>query len=82
VENPLLEAVKHADLHFMEEVAHWEIIHNTENMSKHVESSVTTARGELANRCLGVRVAEPSISVVIPPGVFLVRTLRISKFIL
>jgi hypothetical protein len=40
MENPLLEVVKHADLHCMEEVGLREIPHNTGNMSKHVESSV------------------------------------------
>ena len=40
VENPLLEGVKHADLHCMEEVGLREAAHNPENMLKYVESSV------------------------------------------
>jgi len=43
VENPLLEVVKHADLHCMEEVGLGEVAYNTGNMSKHVESSVNMA---------------------------------------
>ena len=33
VENPLLEVVKHADLHCMEEVGLREVSHDTGNMS-------------------------------------------------
>ena len=44
VENPLLEVVKHAHLHCMEEVGLREVAHDTGNMSKHVESSVDMAR--------------------------------------
>jgi hypothetical protein len=40
MENPLMEVVKHPDLHCMEEVRLWEVTHDTGNMSKHVESSV------------------------------------------
>ena len=61
VENPLLEVVKHADLHCMEEVGLREIAHNTGNMSKHVESSVNMARREFGIGCLGVGIAERSI---------------------
>jgi len=61
VENPLLEVVKHADLHCMEEVGLWEIANNTGNISKHVESSVTMAQREFGIRCLGVGIAEHSI---------------------
>jgi hypothetical protein len=43
VENPLLEVVKHADLHSMEEVGLREVAHNTGNMAKHVESSLNMA---------------------------------------
>jgi len=43
VENPLLEVVKHADLHCMEEVGLREVTHDTGNMSKQVESSVNMA---------------------------------------
>jgi hypothetical protein len=40
VENPLLEVVKHADLHCMEEVGLREVAHEAGNMSKYLESSV------------------------------------------
>jgi hypothetical protein len=58
VENPLLEVVKHADLHCMEEVALREVVHDTGNMSKHVESSVNMARQEFGIGCLGVGIVE------------------------
>ena len=61
VENPLLEVVKHADLHCMEEVRLREVAHNTGNMSKHVESSVNMARREFGIGSLGVGIAERSI---------------------
>jgi len=61
VENPLLEVVKHADLHCMEEVGLREVVHNTGNMSKHLESSVNMARREFGIRCLGVGIAARSI---------------------
>jgi len=61
VENPLLEVVKHADQHCMEEVGLGEIAHNTGNMLKHVESSVNMAQREFGIRCLGVGIAERSI---------------------
>jgi hypothetical protein len=82
VRNPLLEVVKHADLHCMEEVGLREVAHNTENVSKHVESSVNMARREFGIGCLGVGIAQHSIKVVIPPGVLLVRIHVISKFFL
>ena len=43
VENPLLELVKQADLHCMEQVGLREVAHDAGNMSKHVESSVNMA---------------------------------------
>jgi hypothetical protein len=43
VETPLLEEVKHVDLHGMEKVGFREIAHNTGNMSKPVEFSVNIA---------------------------------------
>jgi len=58
VENPLLEVVKHADLHCMEEIRLREIAHHKGNMSQHVESSVNMARREFGIRCLGVGIAE------------------------
>jgi len=61
VENPLLEAIKHADLHCMEEVGLRENAHNTGNMSKQVESSVNMARREFGIGCIGVGIAEHSI---------------------
>jgi hypothetical protein len=39
VENALLEVIKHADRHCMENVGLQEVTHNTRNMSKHAESS-------------------------------------------
>jgi hypothetical protein len=66
----------------MEEVGLREIAHNTGNMTKHHESSVNMARREIGIHCLGVGIAERSILVVIPPGVFLVRMHIISKFVL
>jgi hypothetical protein len=61
VENQLLEVVKHADLHCMEEVRLREVTHDTGNMSKHVESSVIMPRREFGMACLGVGMAQRSI---------------------
>ena len=61
VENPLLEEVKHADLHCMEEVRLREVAHHTRNRSKQVESSVNMIGRVLAIGCLGVGIAERSI---------------------
>jgi len=82
VENPLLEVVKHAHLHCMEEVRHREVAHDTGNMSKHVESSVDMARREFGIGYLGVGITERSKYIVIPPGVLLVRRDIIPKFVL
>jgi hypothetical protein len=82
MENPLLEVVKHVDLHCMEGVGLREVAHDTGNMSKHVEFSVNIARREFGIGCLGVGIAECSILVVIPPGVLVVRRDIISKFVL
>jgi hypothetical protein len=38
VENPLLEVIKYADLHCMEEVGLREVVHHIGNLSKLVES--------------------------------------------
>ena len=81
VENTLLEVVKHAYLHCMEEVGLREVTHDTGNMSKHVESLVDMARREFGIGCLGVDIAQRSIQVVIPPGVLLVRRDIISNFV-
>jgi hypothetical protein len=59
--NPLLEAVKHADLHCMEEVELQEVAHNTGNIAKHIETLVNMARREVGIGCLGVGIAEHSI---------------------
>jgi len=40
VENPLLQVVKHVDLHCMEEDRFREVAHNAVDMPKHVELSV------------------------------------------
>jgi len=61
VENPLLEVVKHANLHCMEEVGLTEVAHNTGNVSKHVEFSVNMVQREFGIGCLGVGIAERSI---------------------
>jgi hypothetical protein len=39
VENPLLEVIKHANVHCMEEVRLQEVAHDKGDMSKHIESS-------------------------------------------
>jgi len=44
VENPLLEVVKHADLHCMEEDGLREFAHIAGNVSKHSESSKIMAQ--------------------------------------
>ena len=82
VQNTLLEVVKHADVHGMEEVRLWEVAHNTGDMLKHVESSVNTEGRVFGIGCLGVGIAERSVGVVIPPGVLLVRRDIISKIFL
>ena len=82
MEIPLLEVVKHADLHFMEEVGLWQVAHNTGKMLVRVESSDNMAQQEFGNSYLGVGNAEHSISVVIPPGVLLDMRHNISKFVL
>ena len=82
VENPLLEVVKQANLHCMDEDRLREVTHNTRNMSKHIEFGVNMSRPEFSILCLGVGIAKHSIQVVIPPGVFLVRRDIISKFVL
>jgi len=61
VENPLLDVVKHDDLHCMEEVTVREVAHDTGNMSKQIKSSVNMARREFGIGCLCVGIAERSI---------------------
>ena len=58
MENRLLEVIKLADLHVMMEVEPLQVVHNTGNMSKHVEFSVNIAQGELGANCLGVGIVE------------------------
>jgi len=58
IDNPPMEAVKHADLHGMEEVGLWEVSHNTGDMSKHLELSVNMALREFCIGSLGVGIAE------------------------
>jgi len=43
VDNRLVEVVKHANLHCVEEVPLREVAHDTWNMSKHIESTVNLA---------------------------------------
>jgi len=56
-----MEVVKHADLHCMEEVGHWEVTHHKGNMSKHAESWVKMARRASGIGCFGVGIAGHSI---------------------
>ena len=58
VKNPLLEVVKHADLHYMEEVGLREVTYDTGNRSKHVEYSVDIAKRVFGIGCLDVSIAE------------------------
>jgi hypothetical protein len=73
VENPLLEVVKHANQHCMEEIGLWEVAYVTGNMVKHIESLVNMLRQEFHIGCLCIGIAELSISVVISPWVLLAR---------
>jgi hypothetical protein len=61
VENPLLEVVKRADLHCMEDVGLRKVAPDTGNVSKHVESAVDMARREFCIGYLGVGIAERSL---------------------
>ena len=61
VDNPLLQVVKHADLHCMEEVGLWDVAHDTGNMSKIFKSLVDIERREFGIGCLGVGITERSI---------------------
>jgi hypothetical protein len=61
VENLLLEVVKDADLHCMEQVGFKEVAHDTGNMSKCVEFSVNMAQREFGIGCLHVGIVECSI---------------------
>jgi len=61
LENLLLEVIKHADLHCMEEVGLREVAHDTGNMSKRGESSVNMARQEFGISHLGLGIVERSI---------------------
>jgi hypothetical protein len=68
VENSLLEVVKHAYMHCMEEVGLREVTHDTGNMSKHVASSVNMAQQAFGIGCLGVGMAERSSIGCDPAG--------------
>jgi hypothetical protein len=61
VENSLLEVVKPANLHSMEEVRLREVAHDKGNMSKHVESLEDMSGREFGIGCLGVCIAKHSI---------------------
>ena len=61
VENPLLEVVKLAELHCIEEVGLWEVTRNRRNMSIHIESPLNMAGREFGIGSLGVGIAECSI---------------------
>jgi len=61
VQNPLLEVVKHADLHCMDEVGLQQVAHDTWNLSKQVGSLVNIARREFGNAGLGDGIIECSI---------------------
>jgi hypothetical protein len=81
VENPLLEVVKHADLHCLKEVELRKVAQNTVNMSKHVESLVNIAQQDFGIGCLGVGIAERCFNVVIQAGALLARRHKIYKFV-
>jgi hypothetical protein len=67
----------------MEEVGLREVTHDIGTMLKHVESSVDMARQQFGIGCLGVpNIAEHSISVMMPPGVLLVKRDIICLFVL
>lgn len=82
VDNPHLELVKYSDMHCMEEVVLYEVTRTMENLSKHIDFSVNLAGRAISIGCLGVAIVECSISVVMPPGLLLVRRDIISKFVL
>lgn len=73
VGNPLVERVTHANLHCMEVVRLWEVAHDTENMSKYVQSLLNMGPRQLDIGCHRVGIADLSILVMILQGVFLVR---------
>jgi hypothetical protein len=49
MEYPLLEVIKHANQHLMEEFRLDEIAHNIWNLSKYIELSVKMAQREFGN---------------------------------
>jgi hypothetical protein len=61
VDNPLLEVVKQADLHCIEEVGLREVAHDAGKMSKHVQSSVHMVQREFSISCLGIGTCDHSI---------------------
>jgi len=58
LDNPLAEVVKDAEMHCMEKAGFREVNHDTENMSKHIESSVNMMRLAFGIGCFGVGIAE------------------------
>jgi len=82
VEDPLLEVVKHADLHCVEEVGPRDVAHNTGNGSIQFGSSVNMVGRAFGISGLAVVIAVRSISVVILSAVVLVMIHIISKFVL
>jgi hypothetical protein len=61
VENPLVEVVKHADLHWMEDVGLGEVAQDTGNILTHIEFSVNMAPPEFSIGCLGVGITARAI---------------------
>jgi hypothetical protein len=61
VANPLLEVIKHTDVHCIEGVGLRQVAYDIGNMSKLVESSVNMVRREFTIGCLGVGIAERSM---------------------
>jgi hypothetical protein len=82
VQNPYVEVDKNANLHCIEEVGHLEVAHNTGNMLKHAELSVTMAQGEFSIIGLAVGITMHPVEIVTSPGVLFVRNDIIFNIIL
>jgi hypothetical protein len=61
VENGLLEGVKDANLHCLEEVGLREVTHDTGNLSKLIQSSEYMVQQEFGLGCHGVAIAVHSM---------------------
>jgi hypothetical protein len=61
VENPLLEVVRHADLHCREEARYREGTYDTGNILKHTESSIHPAWQVICIGWVGVVIDQLSI---------------------